>query len=198
MSRVTQGPHDHVITFGVTTGTLWLQVLLVAAALTVAACALVRPFFAEQERVARVAVAWAAAVAGVLTLLLTDGLDLPRQFAVLFLAGLGVPLFLARHTEPPATAPLRVVHHLTPWVLLAAATGASVEFARAWLGAGSDRAGVLLNTGLVIAMVGLSWFAVWRPAPGRAKALVNTVGWALASAVVAGTAHVATLTVAAG
>lgn len=198
MPRVAQGPHDHVLTFGVTTGTLWLQVLLVAAALTVAACALVRPFFAEQERIAREAVAWAAAVAGVLTLLLTDGLDLPQQFAALFLAGLGVPLFLARRTEPAATTPLRVLHHLTPWVLLAAATGASIEFARAWLGTGSDRAGVLLNTGLVIAMVGLSWFAVWRPEPGRAKAFVNTVGWALASAVVAGTAHVATLTVAAG
>ncbi|MGA6166336.1 DUF6239 family natural product biosynthesis protein [Amycolatopsis magusensis] len=197
MPRVTQGPHDHVITFGVTTGTLWLQVLLVAAALTVAACALVRPFFTEQERAAREAVAWAAAVAGVLTLLLTEGLDLPKQFAVLFLAGLGVPLFLARHPDH-GTAPLRVLHHLTPWVLLAAATGASVEFARAWLGAGPDRAGVLLNTGLVIAMVGLSWFAVWRPAPGRARALVNGVGWALASVVVAGTAHVATLTVAAG
>ncbi|WP_133116373.1 DUF6239 family natural product biosynthesis protein [Amycolatopsis antarctica] len=191
-AQAAGGPHDHLVTFSVTTGSLWLRVLLVAGLLLVAAFALLRPFLTEQPRLAVELVTWAAAGAGLLGLLLTEGIDLPQQVALLLLIALAVPVTVTRARQPRLLAVTRHVRGVAPWVLALALVASGVEFGRAWLG-GTDAAPVLLHTGLVIALVGLSWFTICRPRTRLATISVQTLVWVLATAVVAGTAHVAVL-----
>lgn len=187
------GPHDHLVTFSVTTGSLWLRVLLVAGALTVAAFGQLRPFFAEQSRATGFSVAAVAAGAGLVQLLLADGLDVPPQAAVPLLAGLVLPIVAIRSRDSGLAVHAR---RIAPWVLVSAAAGAGTEFARAWLGFGAQD--TALHTGLVVALVGLSWLTLCQPRTRYARASVGAVGWLLGTAVVAVTAQVALLALAVG
>ena len=186
------GPHDHLVTFSVTTGSLWLRVLLVVGALTVAAFGQLWPFFAEQSRATVLSVTAAAAGAGLVQLLLADGLDVPSQAAVPLLAGLVLPIVAIRARVPRLAAHARWI---APWVLVSAAA-AGTEFASAWLG--SDAQDRALHTGLVIALVGLSWLTLCRTRTRFATVSVGTVGWLLGAAVVAATGQAALLASAVG
>jgi len=56
------------------------------------------------------------------------------------------------------------IRRLAPWVVSLTAALAFVEFVRALLDAGQPRAmAVVLPTGVVIALVSLSWFTVCGP-----------------------------------
>lgn len=190
------GGHHHDVTFAVTVGTLPLRVLLVAGVFAIAGYTLLRPFLGTPGRAGTGAVAYTAAGCGVLTLLLTAGLDLPRQAALLVLAALAVPVLAVRRNAPRWTTATR---RLAPWVLVLAAAGSAAELARAWLGGG--RAGgalVLLHTALALALVALSWSALCRPGHGRAGALPGLVAEVLAAATVIAVVQAETLATAAG
>ncbi|HYN97414.1 MAG TPA: DUF6239 family natural product biosynthesis protein, partial [Pilimelia sp.] len=81
------GPaHQHELTLSPVTGSLVLRVLVTAAVFAVAAYAMARPFLGKPGRAVPVAVTGTAAGAGLLSLLLADGVELPRQAVVPLLA----------------------------------------------------------------------------------------------------------------
>ncbi|MDA3646993.1 DUF6239 family natural product biosynthesis protein [Saccharopolyspora indica] len=188
---VAQGPHDHLITFDTTTGPLWLWVLLVLGSIAVAGFGVVRPFLGRQGRATVIGVTATAAGTGLLQLLLTEGLDLPQQAALLVLLLLAVPVLVARQRDPRFEKAARRARRAAPVVVLLAAVGASVEFARAWSGAGEQTSS--LHTGLVIALAGLSWFAICAARSRPVAVGTHVVVWSLANATTAATAHVALL-----
>ncbi|SFP09248.1 hypothetical protein SAMN05421810_101930 [Amycolatopsis arida] len=186
--RAAQVIHEHGVDVPVLAGPAVLRVVVLTAVLVAAGFGLLRPFLPLGRGAVRLVTGIAAA--GVLgELLLAEGVGFPRQLVVPLLAVLGVPLYVAGHRGDPRFAPaVGLVHRAAPYVVAAAAGGALVAFGGAWLGGGGA---VALHTGLVVALVGLSWCALCRPRPGASVVAVGAQGWALACATVGGVAHVA-------
>ncbi|MGH3876896.1 MAG: DUF6239 family natural product biosynthesis protein, partial [Actinophytocola sp.] len=187
------GGHDHVLTVGFSIGPTLLRVVLLAAVPLVAGFVLLRGFLAEPDRRTTAAVVGVAGAAAVIELLVSGGLRLPAQVVPLLLAGLAVPMYVLLSRDPRFAPLVEILRRVAPWLFAACACLALVEFARAWLSAGPDGALPGLHTGVVLALVGLAWFAVARP---RARA--TTVGVRVAASVVAlaltaGTAHAVVL-----
>ncbi|SFB25398.1 hypothetical protein SAMN05216266_10724 [Amycolatopsis marina] len=194
---VAVGPHDHLVTFSGTTGSLWLRVLLIGGALVVAAFVLLWPFLEQQSQRTVVIVTWIAAGTGLLDFLLAKGVDVPEQIALVLLVALAVPVTVSRAREPWLVSAATRIARLAPWVVGTAAAAAATEFGRAWLGdRGQDGVAVLLHTGLAIALVGLSWSTICRPRSPRTLTAVRIVAWGLASTLVAAAGHATILSTA--
>jgi len=179
------GGHEHTIDVPVVLGPLVLRVALLAAVCAVTGAAMLRMFLGRPNRVTATTVTTCAAVATFLTLMLARGFDLPDQVAVLILAGIGVPLVLAASRAPGAVTATRYAERLAPWLIAVAAAGAFVEFGRALLGAGP----VAATTGLMLGMVGLSWYTFGLPRWRPGSVAVQITAFALASAALAGAGY---------
>jgi hypothetical protein len=179
------GGHDHTFSdVPVVVGPLVLRVLLLVAVFGVAGFAMLRAFLGPPGRATSAVVAVSAATAVLLEYMLGGVLEIPSQAAVLMLAFVGVPVVLAFAKESDAEAVARHARRVAPAVIAAAAAGALVEFARAAF-AGWAAGATMLNTGLVLALVGLSWLTVELPR-SRLASTVHIVAGALALATVAG------------
>ena len=188
------GAHHHDVSFAVTIGTLPLRVLLIAGIFAIAGYTVLRPFLRTPGRGGAGAVAYTAAVCGVLTLMLADGLDLPRQAALVALAALAVPVVAAHPRAPRWTAALP---RFAPWVVAVAGGGSAAELLRAWAGGGkAEGVLVLLNTALVLALIALSSSALCRPVRGRAGTLRALVTETVAAATVLAVVQAETLLIA--
>lgn len=189
-----QGDHGHGISVPVTIGPLALRVVLLSAVPAVAGFAMMRAFLPEPTRITIAFVTASAAITVLLELMLADGLDMPTQLAVLVLAVLAVPLILAFSRDPRAVSVTDRARRFAPWVLSLAATFAFVEFARAWLGDWEPGGSAIkLHTGLIVALAGLSWFALGLPRSRVTRVVVQVEAALLAGAVVAGAAHATVL-----
>jgi hypothetical protein len=166
--------HEHTIDVPVLIGPLALRVVLLTAVCTVAGFAMLRAFLGPPGRTTTTVVTVSAAAATVLELMLAGGFDLPDQAAVLILAGIAVPLVLAMSRNPGAT---RLAERAAPWVLGIAAGAAFVEFARAKLTGGLTT--IPVHTGLMLALVGLSWYTLglprWRPGSLAVQIMATTL-----------------------
>lgn len=160
------GGHDHTFGVPVLVGPLALKIVLLAAVCAVTGFAMMRAFLGEPGRTTAAVVTISAAVATFLELMLAGGFDLPDQAAVLILAGIAFPLVMAISRAPGAITVAPQARLIAPWMIAATATAAFVEFARALLG-GGDRT-IPAHTGVMLALVGLSWYTFalprWRPA----------------------------------
>jgi hypothetical protein len=193
-SAATPGGHGHDLSLPVTIGPIALRIVLLSVVPAVAGFALMRAFLPEPGRGTVALVTAGAAVTVLLELMLADGLDIPSQTAVLVLAALAVPVLLAASRDPRAVSARAHARRFAPWVLSVTAGLAMVEFGRAWLGRGEPGAmAVPLHTGLVLAFVGLSWFALGLPRSRMARVIVQVEAAVLAAAVVAGAAHATVL-----
>jgi hypothetical protein len=183
--------HDHTIGVPVLIGPVALRIVLLAAVCAVTGFAMLRAFLGAPGRTTAAVVTACAAVGIVLEFMLANGFDLPDQVAVLILAAIAVPLVLAMSRAPGAVSATRHAERLAPWVLAIAAAAAFVEFTRALLGSG-DKA-ILLHTGLMLALAGLSWstFGLPRWRPGSVAVQIMAAG--LAGAAIAGAGYTTAL-----
>lgn len=195
MVPAQHGHGGHELGIAPVAGTGWLQLLLVVGAQVVVAQALLRPFLPALARPERLVVTGAAAVVVVLSLL-GDGIDAPPQAAPAALVAVAVPLFAAHRPDRPMSV---LAGRAAPAVVLAAAVAAAVELVRAALAAGAPSE-VLVRTGVLVGVVGLSWLVLCRSAPHgspphraalRTATAVHVLGLALGHAVLAGTALLA-------
>jgi hypothetical protein len=158
------GGHDHVLTVGVSIGPTVLRIALLAAIPVVAAFALLRGFLAEPDRRTLTAVLGTAGGAAVIVLLLSGGLAFSPRLVPVVLALLTVPLYLARSGDPRFARAVGLARRCAPWIFWPATALAFWLFTRALLaGGGPERTATLLHTGVVVALVALSWFAVSAP-----------------------------------
>lgn len=185
--------HGH-LELGVTIGPLMLRVAVLAAVPVVAGFVLLRGFLTEPGRFTTAAVVATACGAGALELLLAGGLNLPEQVVPLLLAGLGVPLYLALSRDRRYARAVGRVRRLAPLVFWPVAALAGVQFGTAWFAAvDRERAVILLHTGVLLALVALSWFVVSRGG-SRAGSIGLRAGAALvAIALIASTGQAAVL-----
>jgi hypothetical protein len=178
--------HDHTLSVGITIGPLVLRVALLAAVPVVAGFAMLRAVVPESRRTTATVAGCSAAMV-VLTLMLAGGTDIPAQAVVVVLAALAGPLVVI----------LKRVERLrafAPWVLTVAGVGAAVEFGRAWLvPLAADDVPVVLYTGVVLALVGLSWFTVCVPRRRLFRVVTHVQAVVLALALVGGTAQATVL-----
>jgi hypothetical protein len=187
--------HQHgSLSVGVTTGALWLQILVVAAGLLVAVAVLVRPFRAAADPRAEVAVTVAAAVAVPAYLLLADGLAVPHQLVPLLLIAVALPVVVTAGRDRAAAALVRAVRRGAPVVLAISAAAAVLMFARAWLPGGRGDA---LHTGLILALLAASWSVLCRPAVTPRFAWPQGVAGVVAAAMLAATVQADALATAA-
>ena len=187
--------HDHTISVPVVIGPLALRIVLLAAVCAVTGYALMRAFLGEPGRTTAAVITISAATATFLELMLANGFDLPDQVAVLILAGIAVPLVLAMSRAPGAITATRYAERFAPWVLAVAATAAFVEFARALLGGGDPAArAILVHTGLMLALVGLSWYTLGLPRWRPGSLAVQIVAAGLAGAAILGAGQLTALT----
>jgi hypothetical protein len=190
MIFLAQGEHGHHgFDVPVVVGPMALRIALLIAVFAVTGFALLRAFLGAPGRATSIAVTVSAAVAVLLEFMLAGALDIPSQAAVLVLATLAVPLVLAVSRDPGSPA-ARHARRAAPWVLTLAAVLAFVEFARAVLGDGTP---MLLHTGLVLAIAGLSWLTIGVPRSRSASAAVQILAAALATAAIAGAGFAITL-----
>jgi hypothetical protein len=190
---IAQG-HEHTLTVGINIGPLVLRVALLAAVPVVAAFAMLRSFLPAPSRTTNALVAGTAAVTVLLALMLAGGSDIPGQAVVLVLAALAGPLFLILSRDKRFVTTVGRVRMLAPWVLSVATGLAGVEFARGWLGNWErDALAVILYTGVVLALVGLSWFTVCGPRRRSSRLLVQIEAAVLAIAVMGGAAQATVL-----
>lgn len=192
LAALQPGGHSHTIDVPVLIGPLALRVLLLAAICGVTCYAMLRAFLGEPGRTTNAVVTSTAAVAILLEFMLASGFDLPDQVAVLILAGIAVPFVLTLARSPGAVTATRYASRFAPWVITAATAAAFIEFTRALAVGGADKA-VLLHTGLMLALVGLSWYTFglprWRPGGVAVQVLAS----ALASATIAGAGFITVL-----
>jgi hypothetical protein len=184
--------HEHTLNVPVNIGPLVLRVGLLVAVPAVAGFAMLRGFLTEPSRRTAAFVAGCAAVAVFLEFLLAEGMDFPRQAVIVVLAALAGPLFLILSKDPKFDRFRALLRAVAPWLVTAAFGLAVVEFARVLLGAGST--GVVLPTGVVLALVGMSWFTVCGPGPRLLSALVRVEAALLGNAALAGAAYALVLT----
>ncbi len=178
--------HDHTIGVPVVLGPLILRVVLLVAVFAVAGFAMMRAFLGEPGRPTAAVVTISAGVAVLFEFMLGGALDFPQQVAVLVLASIALPIYLALSQSPGAATALRHARRFAPWIVAATATLAFVEFARAW--AGSWRPS-LLHTGLVFALVGMSWLTVGVPRARLANVAVLAIAAILATATIGGAGY---------
>ncbi|MEX5717395.1 DUF6239 family natural product biosynthesis protein [Geodermatophilus maliterrae] len=184
--RLTQVHHHHDTSLGWSLGAGWLHVLLVAAVLVLAASALARPFLGSPGRRSRAALTVVAAGAVVALLVLSDGVDGPRQLVALAVLVAVLPVLVAARQ---GTALARGARRAAPWVVAAASTVTVVEVARARLGApGPVLEARLVDSALLAAVVGLSWLSLCRAPSWRVGRSRGVLAWALGCAVLIGTA----------
>ncbi len=182
MSLLEAQGHDHVLSVPISTGPMVLRVALLTAVPAVAAFAVLRPFVPAPSRRTSAVVTAASALAVILVLMLAGGIDIPAQAVVLVLAALACPLVavFGEHVDRLRSLVVRT----GPWILLATTVLAVVKVARGWLVDGTaGQLAVVLYTGAVLALVGLSWSAVCQPKGRPMKSLVH--GAAVVSALVA-------------
>ena len=180
--------HHHDLSLGWSLGAGWLHVLLVAAVLVLAAAALTRPFLGSPGRRSRQALTTVAAGAVVALLVLSDGIDGPRQVVALAVLVAVLPVLVAAR---PATALAGGARRAAPWVVAVASTVTVVEVARARLGStGPVLDAQLLDSALLAAVVGLSWLSLCRAPSWRVGFSRGVLAWALGCAVLVGTATV--------
>jgi hypothetical protein len=192
----TRAHLGHGLSVPVTVGPLVLRVVLLSAVPAVAGFAMMRAFLPEPGRLTIALVTTSAAITVVLELMLAGGLDMPAQLAVLVLAALAVPLILTFSRNPKAVLAADHARRIAPWMLSLAAAFAFVEFGRVWLGDGESAGSVIkLHTGLIVALAGLSWFALGLPRARVTKVIVLVEAALLGIAVVAGVAGTAQATV---
>ena len=191
LAAAQPGGHNHTLDVPVLIGPLALRVVLLAAVCAVTCAAMLRAFLGEPDRTTKAVLTTTAAVATVLELMLASGFDLPSQVAVLILAGVGFPFVLAVSRSPGAITATRHARRFAPWVLAVSAAAAFTEFARAVLG-GGDQA-ILLHTGLMIALVGLSWYTFGLPRWRPGSVAVRILGSSLAGAAIAGAGFITAL-----
>lgn len=188
------GVHDHTFSdVPVVLGPLVLRVVLLVAVFAVAGFGMLRAFLGEPGRTTAAVVTLSAAVAVLLEYMLGGVLEIPQQGAVLVLAFLFVPLFLAFSQAPEKETLAKYASRFAPVIIGAAAVGALVEFVRAWLTTW-EAGTTMLNTGLVLALAGLSWFTVPLPRSRVAGLAVQIVAGVLATATVAGVGFAIALT----
>lgn len=187
-----QGGHNHTIDIPVVLGPMVLKVALLAAVCAVTGFALMRAFLGEPNRRT---VAWltgCAAGAVLLELLLAGPLAIPEQTVPLILAGLAAPVALAVSTKPALVAVRPHARRVAPWIVALTSGFAIAEFGRAWF-AGPKVPTNLLHTGLIVALLGLSWFTLGVPRARLAKAAVYLVAGIAATAAIAGAAQATAL-----
>ncbi|WP_158885700.1 DUF6239 family natural product biosynthesis protein [Amycolatopsis anabasis] len=176
------GGHDHVLSVPVSIGPLVLRIALLSAVPVVAGFAIMRVFQLESSRATKFGVAAVAGIAVVLELLLAGGLDLPEQAVVPLLAALAGPLYLLRSQDPRFRVAVGRTRRAAPWVVSVTAVAAAVEFGRAWFG-GRESNAALLHTGIVLALVALSWFVLCQPRSRAVRVLVRGQAVVLAVAI---------------
>jgi hypothetical protein len=174
--------HDHVLRVPVSIGPMIIRIGLLVAVPAVAGFAMLRGFLPDPTRRTVVWVAGLAAAGVLLELMLAGGLDLPAQAVPLLLAGLAAPIFLMLSGDPRFGR----VHRLAPWVFAPTGAFALVEFGRAVLGGGNP---AVLPTGIVLALMGLSWFALCAPGGRLATVAARIEAALLANAALAGSAY---------
>ena len=174
------GGHDHVLTVGVNIGPTVLRIVFLVAVPVVAAFGLLRGFLTEPDRRAHAAVISCAGGAVVLSLMLSDGLDLSERLVPLLLALLALPLYLVLSSDPRFSHLVGFGRRFAPWVFWAVAVLAGDQFVRAWLGGGS------LYTGVVLGLVAMAWFVVSRPRAGAGTVGVRVGAALLAMLLIAG------------
>jgi hypothetical protein len=185
--------HEHG-SIGISIGPTALRVLLLGAVLVLAAFASLRGFTGPPPHRTAVWVWSAAAAVVVVELMLSGGLDLPRQLVPLVLAATAVPGYVIFSRDPRWAVLRGALRTYAPWLCAAVAVCSAVEFARAWLtGAGEARL-TLLHTGVQLAGVAVSWLVISGPRRRTAAIGLHTAAVALAVLVVAGAAYTAALT----
>jgi hypothetical protein len=193
-AHAASGGHDHVLHVPIVIGPVILRVLLMGAIPSVAGFALMRAFLPEPSRTTVRYVVLSAAIAVLLELMLARALDVPSQLVVLLLAALVVPLMVALSGDPRVASLAAHARQFAPGVLSLASVFAFIEFVRASLGEGKQEVvAMLLHTGLVFALVGLSWVTLCQHRSRVARVLVNIEAGVLATAVAASAAQVALL-----
>lgn len=191
MSSV-QPIHDHTLDIGVSLGPLGLRVALLVVVTAVAGYALLRPFLpAELGGSAR----WVTIAAGcgvLVAVLLADGTAVPQPAVALLVAVAVVPIYA---THGGGHAGWRLLRPAAPVVLAVTAAGAIVQFARALLDdAAPQSVAVYCYDGVLLALIGLSWYVLCRHR-SRAAARISAGGtWLLATVTVAGAGQVSMLT----
>ncbi len=179
------GGHDHTMSdVPVVLGPLVLRVALLIAVFGVAGFAMLRAFLGKPGRTTAAVVAVTAATAVLLEYMLGGVLEIPQQAAVLVLAFVAVPVFLAFARSPGAEVASQYARRAAPVIIAGAAFAAMVEFVRAMLSTWAAGA-TMLNTGIVLALVGLSWLTVELPR-SRVATMVHLVAGMLGIATVAG------------
>jgi hypothetical protein len=174
------------MSLGWSLGAGWLHVLLVAGVVVLAATALARPFLGTPGRRSRRLITGIAAGAVVALLLLSDGLDGPRQVTALAVMTGSLPVVVAAR---PGTALAGGARRAAPWVVAAAATLTLVELARARFGSpGPVLDAQLVDSAVLAAIVGLSWLVLCPSPSWRVGRSRGVLVWALGCAVLIGTA----------
>lgn len=163
---MTRLQHGHTLVLPTTTGTGWVRMLVVTGVLVAVAFVMLRPFIPAMGSVAPLAVTVATGGAAVLTLVISDGLDVPQQVAGVAVLALGMPVALARRRPRGTSAwPERRV---APWVVLGVTVYVATLLLRA-LPTGAD-VKRLSETAVFVGAVGLSWLVVSDPGSPRMRA----------------------------
>ncbi|MGX7828613.1 DUF6239 family natural product biosynthesis protein [Actinokineospora sp. 24-640] len=182
--------HGHTLEVPISIGPLVLKLAVLTALPAVAGYALMRGFLDAPGKGTAAFVAVSAAVAVSMELLLATGFALPPIAAVLALAAVTAPVYLAfADRQPPP-----LLRRAAPGVLLATAAVAGWVFARAWLSTppGAERT-VILHTGMIIAFAGLGWLTLTLPENRTARGVVLTVAATLGFVLVGAGTEVAVL-----
>lgn len=193
--RTAQPGHGHELSVPISIGPVILRVALLAAVPALAAFAMLRAFLPAPGRAATALVTGTAAASVLLVLMLAEGVDMPRQAVLLVLVALAAPVFVVLSRDERFTTVRARVRALAPWVVSLSAALAFVEFGRAWLGAGDAATRqAMLHTGVVLALIGLSWFAVLEPGTRWRTVVVRVEAALLGNAALAASAYGIVLT----
>ncbi|MGQ0841305.1 DUF6239 family natural product biosynthesis protein [Actinokineospora sp.] len=190
-----QDGHDgHGISVPINIGPLGLRVALLYAVPAVAGFAVLRGFLPAPSKRTAAFVSASAALAVTVEFMLADSLDIPRQVAVLAMALVALPTYLTAARSPAAAPAFRLAQRCAPWVIAPAAVFAAVEFARVWLGdwAPADQA-MLLHSGVIIGLAGLSWLTLGVPRGRVARIAVQTIAGVAATALLGAAAQATVL-----
>ncbi|MFL6140500.1 MAG: DUF6239 family natural product biosynthesis protein [Labedaea sp.] len=182
--------HDHTLSVPINIGPMILRVVLLVVVPAVAGFAVLRGFWWESSRGTAAAIASFAFIGVLFELMLAGALDFPPQVVVLAVALLAGPLFLNLSKDPRHEVVRRRLRVPAPWLVSAAAGFAFVEFVRVLLWSGDTARRVsVLHSGIVVALVGLSWFTVCGLSPRISGLLVRIEAAVLGNAVLAASAY---------
>lgn len=171
--------HNHVVTLPFNIGPLLVRVAVLMAVCTVTAFGMVRAFLPQHGRKEAALVAGAAFAAILLELMLAARVDLPSQVVVLLLFATAMPVWLILSRDNVTLARVR---DSAPWVTSVTAVAALGVFGYASFTSSVS----IVQTGVLPALAGLSWFAACRAPHLVTRVLVGL----LAVAALGATAHV--------